>query len=342
MNLSFITNDINRLKQQEMKTKIVYTIVTDETDFYLEQLLISVVSLRHYNADAHVALVTDEESNASFMGNRKVILNYFDEVVVVKAPNEYNKILRSRYLKTTLRQHIRGNYLFMDTDTLVAGPLGDIDQIAESCIKIAAVRQINMPFEQYLQRRKDLKHRGLILDATKDKAYFNSGVMYVADIPEARHFFERWNANWILNWQSTGIIQDQRSLVMTNREFPDIIEHLDDSWNCMIVKYGLPYLSTAKIIHYIASGATRRITPYIFNDKSVFEKVKQSFDIPSDILPYVLNPRSAFYPKCTLLTYEADEQLALFKQLMVEYPKSFNIFRFCARACSKVLNKICQ
>ena len=42
-----------------MKTKIVYTIVSDENDIFFEQALLSIYSLRKYNPDAFVELVID-------------------------------------------------------------------------------------------------------------------------------------------------------------------------------------------------------------------------------------------------------------------------------------------
>ena len=42
-----------------MKTKIVYAVVSDESDVYLEQVVLSAYSLRQHNPTAFVELVVD-------------------------------------------------------------------------------------------------------------------------------------------------------------------------------------------------------------------------------------------------------------------------------------------
>jgi len=44
-----------------MKTKIIYVLVSNENDCYLEQALVSIYSLRLYNPDANLLLLVDEE-----------------------------------------------------------------------------------------------------------------------------------------------------------------------------------------------------------------------------------------------------------------------------------------
>ena len=53
-----------------MKTKIVYTVVSDETDIFIEQALLSIFSLRKHNPNAYVELVIDSLTNESTKGKR--------------------------------------------------------------------------------------------------------------------------------------------------------------------------------------------------------------------------------------------------------------------------------
>ena len=96
-----------------MRTKIVYVVTSDETDVYLEQALLSVFSLRKHNPNAYVELVVDQNTNTTITGKRGEILKYIDNKVVVNVPEEYNKLSRSRWLKTSLRQHIKGDFLYI-------------------------------------------------------------------------------------------------------------------------------------------------------------------------------------------------------------------------------------
>ena len=45
-----------------MKTKIIYVLVSNENDCYLEQALVSIYSLRLYNPDANLLLVSSINS----------------------------------------------------------------------------------------------------------------------------------------------------------------------------------------------------------------------------------------------------------------------------------------
>ena len=49
-----------------MKTKIIYVLVSNENDCYLEQALVSIYSLRLYNPDANLLLLVDEETSSIY------------------------------------------------------------------------------------------------------------------------------------------------------------------------------------------------------------------------------------------------------------------------------------
>lgn len=86
-----------------MKTKIIYVLVSNENDCYLEQALVSIYSLRLYNPDANLLLLVDEETSRTLEnGIRKLILNYVSKLVIVDVPFHYSKQQKSRYIKTSL------------------------------------------------------------------------------------------------------------------------------------------------------------------------------------------------------------------------------------------------
>lgn len=82
-----------------MKTKIIYVLVSNENDCYLEQALVSIYSLRLYNPDANLLLLVDEETSRTLEnGIRKLILNYVSKLVIVDVPFHYSKQQKSRYM----------------------------------------------------------------------------------------------------------------------------------------------------------------------------------------------------------------------------------------------------
>lgn len=58
-----------------MKTKIIYVLVSNENDCYLEQALVSIYSLRLYNPDANLLLLVDEENPKTSR------VSYFTDIV---------------------------------------------------------------------------------------------------------------------------------------------------------------------------------------------------------------------------------------------------------------------
>ena len=54
-----------------MKTKIVYVLVSSETDLYLEQAWLSLYSLRLHNPNAHVVILMDDYTEHSLRENRE-------------------------------------------------------------------------------------------------------------------------------------------------------------------------------------------------------------------------------------------------------------------------------
>ena len=186
-----------------MKTKIVYVVVSDTTDIYLEQALLSVFSLRKHNPNAYscigctsnIVFVVDQDTNTTIAEKRGEILKYIDNKVVINVPEEYNKVCRSRWIKTSLRQHIQGNFLFIDTDTLVTDCLDDIDSFDG---EMGAVK------DQHVLVGKNRGVKKLQINAERDGwiwsetlAYYNSGVMYVKDSPFTHKFYQTWHNKWI-------------------------------------------------------------------------------------------------------------------------------------------------
>ena len=129
-----------------MKTKLLYILVSTPKDVYLEQAYVSVASARRRNPGAHITLLTDTVTEASF-GQRgaqdAAFRALFDEVVVAPLDPSLPAMKRSRLLKTGMRQYVEGNFLFIDADTVVVRSLEEIDSVEAS---LAACRDLHAPF----------------------------------------------------------------------------------------------------------------------------------------------------------------------------------------------------
>ena len=69
-----------------MKTKIVYVLVSDEKDLYLEQAWLSVYSLRLHNPTAYVVVLMDDNTERSLVGKRNKFCELVTEIKVVDVP----------------------------------------------------------------------------------------------------------------------------------------------------------------------------------------------------------------------------------------------------------------
>lgn len=271
-----------------MKTKIVYVLVSSDSDIYLEQAYVSMYSLKHHTPEAHIVVLTDSITDSSFVGKRKEMVSLANEVVVVELDPKMNGQKRSRQLKTSVRNLVEGDFLFIDCDTIVTRPLDEIDSINES---IAACRDSHSDFNNNPYRDMCLRQGHLLnwpIDDEKD--YFNSGVIYVKDTPETHEFYRLWNENLNKGYEKK-VFMDQPSFAKTNYEMQHIVKHLDDVWNCEL-KHGIRYLKDAYIVHYLCTNPSRYQDKQLFllNEKDVLLELKRTGLISDEIERVIENP----------------------------------------------------
>lgn len=277
-----------------MKTKIIYTLVSDESDYYYEQALMSLHSLRlHHPSLVVVVLVVDETTNNTLKGKREEIKKYVNNIVSVHVPDEYDKKQSSRYLKTNLRQYVRGDYLFIDCDTVICKSLSEIDKIEAS---IAMVSDINgdLPLkDETIIKRCETAGFGNL----EGKPYFNSGVIYAKDTPEVHHFYEEWHNNWKVSVNKS-IVFDQLALCKTNADNGYLINELPAIWNCQF-KYtqGYKYLRNAIIMHYFNPNDTNN---WSLPTDMVFETIKKNGSINTTTDYLIRHPKNVLYTVMTI------------------------------------------
>lgn len=270
-----------------MKTKLVYVVVSNEKDIYLEQAYISMYSAKYYMPDVHITLITDTISKESFKGSREEELKYVDELVCIDIDKKYNAQQRSRILKTSVRKHIKGDFLFIDSDTIVVKPLDEIDNCDYD---IAACWDSHSDFKSNPYRDMCLKH-GKLLEwpIEEETEYFNSGIIYVKDNESCHQFYELWNKNWLEGLEK-GVSMDQPAFAKTNYMLGHTIKKLNDIWNCEL-KHGIRYLKDSKIVHYLCTNVILNDkAPFILNDISTFSFVKETAQISEEIKTIIIDP----------------------------------------------------
>lgn len=276
-----------------MKTKIVYVLVSSEDDLYLEQAVMSVCSVRQFNSDVYVEIVTDNQTESTIVGKRNLIRKYASEMHVVDVPREYSKAQRSRYIKTNLRKFVKGDYLFIDTDTVIRSSLADIDNLTHD---VYAVRDLNM-FSRFTKRYKTVVENYVsICDDILNEPYFNSGVMYVKDTPKAHQLYQVWYESW-KDFCDMGLFLDQPVLCYANKLVGRIIHRLDDVWNYQTFYITERDINRIKIAHYM-NGKCH--SEYLLSNPEVLKTIKQTGQI-TPMLDYLIrNPQDTFIADGTL------------------------------------------
>lgn len=264
-----------------MKTKIVYVLVSSKKDFFWEQCLISVMSVRHHMPEAHTVLVCDTETKESLYDDiRNQISQYFSEIIAIPFENYVEKTKRSRILKVSLRNIVIGDFLYVDCDTLITQPLYEIDSFPYT---IAAVLDGHCPFKCNPMREFFLlqnKHLNYPLD--KIYKYYNGGVMYVKDTDEAYLFYNLWHKNYLISCEK-GVYIDEPALSMTNVEQNDTIQEIEGTWNCQI-RFGALYLATNKILHFCSK---KNMPVSYLSNKNYLNKIKAEGVNTIGLLEYI-------------------------------------------------------
>lgn len=267
-------------------------------DVYFEQATLSAWSLRQHTPLAHIVLVTDQETEKELSPARKKLLDNFDEIVVVNVPMNYTQHQRSRYLKTTLRSHIVGDYLFVDSDTIVCDDLSALDSIN---VDIAMAIDKHMPLAMHPKREitdERLKKNFGFIRGINDEMFFNSGVILARETDITKRLYEEWYRIWRKGLH-TGLSIDQPSLLIANHNTGHPIVELGGIWNCQFMDNGLRFFYNAKILHYFASNTSEQC--FKFKEKAIFEEMSRNGEISDSTKNMVINAKCAFFEKMMIV-----------------------------------------
>ena len=273
-----------------MNTKLVYVLTCAPEAYYIEQALMAVFSARHHNPDANIVLIVDDKTDALLVDKRAEILKYVSEKIVIPFEDtSKSPMYRSRWIKTSVRQLVQGDYLFIDCDTITQYSLSDIDNY--NC-EIGAVPESHLLVKDYCNSlynsaKKSNETIGVDLDA--EQIYFSSGVLYVKDTVNTHQLYNLWHQYW-LDSEQNGIGKDQPSLAKANHDVGHIISRIPDNYNCIIFTQP-PFYREAYILHITAY----KNPSYLFTNK-VLKYVKENGLNNEWIKDSILNPCLTLMP----------------------------------------------
>lgn len=272
-----------------MKTKLIYVLTCAPEATYIEQALISIWSARYHNPDAHIVLLVDDKTNELLVGKRAEVLVYITEKVVIPFEDSSATMMyRSRWIKTQVRQMVKGDLLFIDCDTIVNKSLEEIDEVKA---ETAAVPESNLPiadFHPSLYESMEENAKKIGWNKVGEEYYYSSGVIYVKDIPTAHKMFQLWHQYWI-DGGKIGINIDQPSLAKANIECGRLIQPIENKWNCIMFTYPR-WAKDALVLHF----AAYRNMSFLFS-KRVLRYIKEN-GLTDYIKYYILHPTQSYIP----------------------------------------------
>lgn len=276
--------------------QIIYVLVANDNNLYLEEMWVSLFSLRQCHLNVNVKVLVDEETNL-YIDKFPKLRELISEIVVVPTPAGYNAKQRSRQIKTTVRNVIVGDYLFIDTDTVICKPLFDANETLgyanENYGFIFAVPDEHLPLAEHLFPPTNEVKRIFNEDCSDSKFWFNSGVMYVKDTPEAHEFYKRWNENWTYSCFEKGNSQDQPALLKTDKEFGYAITELPGIYNAQVA-LSLKYFADAAILHWWHMDFidNQDYSPYF--SLKIYNELKAAGGITPEIAEQIVNAKQSF------------------------------------------------
>ena len=280
---------------------ICYVLTDNESGKYTKELLISLASLKKHMPDRPVNILTDVDTYGRLNAEQICGMGRNISIVPVETPKGYSKVLASRHLKTSMRSYIRGDFLFMDTDTVVCRPFPE--KVSEKSLGFVEDRNHSIRECEYTYARLKACYISYPYDLDRYQAFYNSGVVWSRDDRISEQFFRDWHDEW-MNENQELMNQDQPSLnhVLDSR-YRDHVETMAKEWNFAVGSWPsmIHEVASAYIIHYIYYFDKVFLLNYDENldDKEVIQRV---IDKPCEsFVPYRLTVLSddyhAFYDK---------------------------------------------
>lgn len=275
-----------------MNTKLVYVLTCSPEATYIEQALMAIYSARHWNPKAWIVLLTDNETSDLIHNadaNRGEILKYISEEIVSHFDPDKNMIYRSRWIKTQVRELVKGNFLFVDCDTICCRPLNDVDLF--DC-NIGAVFESHLPVKDFNEQMKaeiEEKARLVGWSLQNEDYYFSSGVIYAKDIEIVHKLYQSWHETWRMGVER-GVNIDQPTLAKANIDCEHIIQLIPDSYNCILFTEP-QHTKEAHILHI----ASFRNPSFLF-ENSMLNYIRKNGLNNKWIINMILEPCKTFRP----------------------------------------------
>ena len=274
----------------------IYVLTTNGNNYLEEQAYLSQYSLKYFNSDAKIYTLTDQDTFEYLNKKQDCLLKKTSELIKVDCPTEYTMKERSRYLKLKMRKAVSGDFIYIDSDTIICGNLSELSNTNAS---VAQVYDLHIPYAKnpFLQKNTISKIKKSKLTYTP-VTYFNGGVIFSKDDKTAHDFFSSALETWI-KYETKNFCVDQIAYNYANHQMNYFIKELDGIYNCQVTENGLRYLAQAKIIHYFK---TTNNSTFLLAHESVLKKIRKEQNVSPDIEKMIVNAKNQFSDNAIILS----------------------------------------
>jgi hypothetical protein len=237
-----------------MMLQVCYVVVTTGWDHHTQMAWLSASSVRRQEPSARITVLLEGLSPGAVEAATTRLGEVVDEVRVLSSPVA-KPVDKSRYLKILAPEHLSGDFLYLDSDTLAVAPFADVTQTPG---EVAAVTDFNSPIECHWFP-PDMRESFEALGWTYPLPYYlNAGVIWFRDRDRVRQFCRDWLHRWgqLPHLPHVG---DQASFnsALFAADLPHAV--LPTAFNAMVVKRNYRFRS-AKILHFFGSAIEQQGT----------------------------------------------------------------------------------
>lgn len=185
--------------------KAVFSVTSNGYDEFEVMTRLALASLRLTNPDIKAIIAIDPDTHRNLITRNSNLIRDADEIVIIETP-EGDQTFRNRFVRTSVRSSLKGDYLHLDSDILIRGRLDDIFSISGEVI--AALNHSQDSPEKQLWTEDALANEtmGWSVDPNRN---LNAGVVLFRDTETVRNLCSLWNQKLTIAYEKLGRPNDQ-------------------------------------------------------------------------------------------------------------------------------------
>lgn len=256
---------------------ICYAIASDEDTSYADLAYISARAARIVHPEITLSIIIDDKTSAHLKAAKSRILGFVDHVVTIACPHE-SVVDRSRFIKTTSRLHITGDFMMIDADAV---PVRSIQEIFELDCDLAAALDLNDESGKYQLENWVVALYKKLGWSSDISHYYNAGVIFYRDTPACHAVCKLWHENWQLTL-AAGSNKDQPSFNRAIMVAKPRIIAIAPRFNAMIFD-NIDRARNAAILHFFKSLSSNT-TYTLFQLQATMTKDGKPCDVDEKML----------------------------------------------------------